>query len=78
MPPVISGTTEAKNIAYESEMSNHWKAVAENQTRFKLVNGRYEFYVKRDTVNSEYGEVEVYQRYLIDSTLLHTIHDRDN
>ncbi|GAB1444659.1 hypothetical protein MASR2M41_02780 [Flammeovirgaceae bacterium] len=69
LPPVIFDTTADRDVEYEKELENHWYTVAKNQSMFKLVNGQYEFYLKRDTVNSEYGLDEVHQKYLINNAL---------
>ena len=44
----------------------HMKAVSENADRFNLVKGRYEFYIRRDTVDVGEGGTIVYH---VDSTL---------
>ena len=72
IPPTIYETAEKRLYEYREELSSHLEYVFSNKSRFGLENGKYIFYVKRDTVNSEYGEVEVYQRYELDSTLFNT------
>lgn len=65
----IIGYSENENYEYETEMLEHINTMKKHRDQFELINGQYVFYKSRAIVKGQYGEIETYKKYTIDSSL---------
>jgi hypothetical protein len=68
--PVIEDFTEPIEHGTEALLKEMISKIIENKDKFTLVDGRYEWYMRKEKVKSEYGgDVEVYEVFRIDPKL---------
>lgn len=68
--PVIEDFTEPIEYGAEALLKEMISKIIENKDKFTLADGRYEWYQRKEKVNSEYGgETEVYEVFRIDAKL---------
>jgi hypothetical protein len=68
--PEILESSEPVNYEAESLLKDILAKIAENKSKFTLVDGRYEWYIRKEKVESEYGgPTDVYEVIRIDPKL---------
>jgi hypothetical protein len=68
--PEILESSEPVNYEAESLLKDIFSKIAENKSKFTLVDGRYEWYIRKEKVESEYGGLtDVYEVIRIDPKL---------
>jgi hypothetical protein len=68
--PEIQEASDPIDYAAEALLNELLTKIIDNKDKFTLVNGQYEWYQRKEKVNSEYGgEMEVYEVFRIDPKL---------
>lgn len=67
--PTIAGTSSEQTYEYEKELTAFRQQITQHKAEFKLLNGQYFWDIRREIVESEYGDIESFQRLEVDSTI---------